>query len=100
MRTNKRNLYESIMKDVSKTVKKHLNEGYLEFEDNFYFIISVDINVVDYFKNINQIISFLKELQLDIDEINDIQQNISDLNSGNCIYWKCLDDTKFIIGKI
>jgi len=26
---NKRNLYESIMKDVSKTVKKRLNENYV-----------------------------------------------------------------------
>ena len=26
MKTNKRNLYESIIKDVSKTVKKHLDE--------------------------------------------------------------------------
>jgi hypothetical protein len=27
MKTNKRKLYESIMKDVSKTVKKRLNEN-------------------------------------------------------------------------
>ena len=100
MRTNKRKLYESIMKDVSKTVKKRLNERYLEFEDNFYFMISVDINAIDYYKNINQIISFLKDIQMDTDDLNDIWQNISDLNSGDCIYWIGSDNTKYIIGKI
>ena len=100
MRTNKRRLYESIMKDVSKTVKKRLNERYLEFENNFYFMISVDLNAIDYYKNINQIISYLKDIQMDTDDLNDIWQNISDLNSGDCIYWKGSDNTKYIIGKI
>jgi hypothetical protein len=39
MRTNKRNLYESIMKDVSKTVKKHLNESNNEFNENLYNLL-------------------------------------------------------------
>lgn len=99
MRTNKK-LYESIMKDVFKTVKKRLNESYLEFEDNFYFMISVDLNAIDYYKNINQIISFLKKIQMDTNDINDIWQNISDLNSGDCIQWESSDNTKFIIGKL
>ena len=35
MRTNKRRLYESIMKDVSKTVKKRLNESFEFDRDRF-----------------------------------------------------------------
>ena len=97
---NKRKLYESIMKDASKTVKKRLNEKYLEFEDNFYFMISVDLNAIDYYKNINQMISFLKDIQMDTNDINDFWQNISDLDSGDCIYWIGSDNTKYIIGKI
>lgn len=31
---NKKTLYESIMKDVSKIVKKHLNEEYIDDADN------------------------------------------------------------------
>ena len=84
MKNNKR-LYESIMRDVSKTVKKCLNERYLEFEDNFYFMINVDLNAIDYYKNINQMISFLKDIQMDTNDINDFWQNISDLDSGDCI---------------
>ena len=97
---NKRKLYESIMKDVSKTVKKRLNERYLEFEDNFYFMINVDLNAIDYYKNINQMISFLKDIQMDTNDINDFWQNISDLDSGDCIQWESSDTTKFIIGKL
>ena len=35
MKTNKRKLYESIMKDVSKTVKKRLNESFEFDRDRF-----------------------------------------------------------------
>ena len=39
MRTNKRRLYESIMKDISKTVKKRLNESNNEFNENLYNLL-------------------------------------------------------------
>ena len=50
MRTNKRRLYESIMKDVSKTVKKRLNEN-RDFDsiqgDLFKIDIYIDSEVDD-----------------------------------------------------
>ena len=57
MRTNKRRLYESIMKDISKTVKKRLNESnyqtyeiekYYEFEDgpkDFPILFEIEADV-------------------------------------------------------
>ena len=57
MRTNKRRLYESIMKDISKTVKKRLNESnyqtyeiakYYDFEDgpeDFPILFEVEADI-------------------------------------------------------
>ena len=60
MRRNKRQLYESIMKDVSKIVKRHLNE-----EKNILDVVN---------ENEKNITAFLKEndlIQIIYDDVND-----------------------------
>ena len=62
MKTNKRRLYESIMKDVSKTVKLHLNEN--ELYDDSYEINELNDKIDSIIKQINE----TSNSYLDIDE--------------------------------
>ena len=62
MKTNKRRLYEYIMKDVSKTVKLHLNEN--ELYDDSYEINELNDKIDSIIKQINE----TSNSYLDIDE--------------------------------
>ena len=85
MRTNKRRLYESIMKDVAKTVKKHLNESNNEFNEKLYNLLD---ELDDLYVNINndeQSYRFICEV------IQKLTNQWEDLEAINMIK-KCLNE--------
>lgn len=53
---NKKRLYESVMKDVSKTVKKHVSDYYLD-EDAYYSLMENVSGIVKSKLNINRTLS-------------------------------------------
>jgi len=57
-KNNKRALYESIMRDVAKTVKKHLNENDGENIDELYIVN----NIIPSKENLRILKNFSKKL--------------------------------------
>ena len=99
MRTNKRNLYESIMKDVAKTVKKRLNENYVPKNQEKYFVIEVTSYEPDaeVFPNLNQLKKFLLQAW-DAEDVNQMLEKVKTLNTGECTSWG--EKSYVILGKL
>ena len=99
MRTNKRKLYESIMKDVSKTVKKHLDENYVPNFQEKYFVIEVTSNEpeAELFSNLNQLKKYLLQAW-DAEDVDQMLEKVKNLNTGECTSWG--ENSYVILGKV
>ena len=99
MRTNKRNLYESIMKDVAKTVKKRLNENYVPKNQEKYFVIEVTSYEpeAEVFSNLNQLKKFLLQAW-NTEDVEQMLEYVESLEIGECTSWG--DKSYVILGKV
>ena len=99
MRTNKRNLYESIMKDVSKTVKKHLDENYVPKNQEKYFVIEVTSYEpeAEVFSNLNQLKKYLLQ-SWDAEDVDQMLEYVESLEIGECTSWG--ENSYVILGKV
>ena len=75
MRKNNRKLYESIMRDVARTVKKHLNESNQDNE-NFNMLTN---SVMAFYNHLDSPIvqEFIEDNDLDYDELAQTQYDIN-----------------------
>lgn len=98
MRINKR-LYESIMKDVSKTVKKRLNENYVPKNQEKYFVIEVTSYEpeAEVFSNLNQLKKFLLQAW-NTEDVEQMLEYVESLEIGECTSWG--DKSYVILGKV
>ena len=96
---NKRNLYEAIMKDVSKTVKKHLDENYVPKDQEKYFVIEVASRnpEAEIFSDIKQLEDYLLD-SWDVEDVEQMLEEVKYLNTGECVSWG--NNSYVILGKV
>ena len=89
-RNNKRGLYESIIKDISKTVKRHLNEDDMLTQNNDLLISEIK----NLKKRVRLLIQNNPELEDEIPTINLFAQGYRDIFFGDSAFETGIYDTE------